>query len=489
MTSLLNRHALLAITVAGAILRFATLDQSFWLDEQATLDVLNGHGSGDGLIAMLESVEIGESNPPLYYLLLWFWERLLGSGEIAIRSLSALAGIAAIPAVYAAAKALGSRRAGLIAAGLAAASPLLLWYSQEARNYELLVLLGALSFLCFARALHDGGNRWLWGWALASALALCTHYFAFTLIVPEAIWLLAKRRDRLPGVGLAIASIAVVGLALLPLVATQRGRGSWITDYDLGGRLLQVPEHFLVGFTVPWPAIPAVVLVLTAGIAAYGLVRDDDRRGVVIAWSVAAGGLAVPLVALLAGDDYVITRNLLALWPAFAVGLGLVLASPSLGAAGPVAAVALCAVGVSVGVWTAVTPEAHRPDHSALADAIGAAEEDRLVVSNTSFSSPLLIYLGGARTATEGDLETSELVVVEPRQVESYAVGTCWWLHTCGGTDLDPPARFEVPPGFERTGGGSTRLYDFSVYESDRPVTVAPPPELFTPRMFAQDAG
>jgi uncharacterized membrane protein len=87
--SALSRHALLAITLGGAVLRFATLDQSFWLDEQATLDVLAGHGEGDGLVAMLKAVQVGESNPPVYYLLLWSWERLFGTSELAIRSLSA----------------------------------------------------------------------------------------------------------------------------------------------------------------------------------------------------------------------------------------------------------------------------------------------------------------------------------------------------------------------------------------------------------------
>ena len=74
---------------------------------------------------------------------------------------------------------MASRRAGLIAAGLTATNPLLVWYSGEARNYSLLVLCSALVFLCFARAMEEvRGQRWLWAWALASALALTTHYYA-----------------------------------------------------------------------------------------------------------------------------------------------------------------------------------------------------------------------------------------------------------------------------------------------------------------------
>ena len=193
-TGFASRHALLLIVGLGAVLRFATLDvQGFWLDEQATLDVIEGHGEGSGLVDVLRSVQFGESNPPVYYILLSFWEKVFGSGEVGIRSLSALAGTAAIPVVYLATTALGTRRAGLIAAAITATSPMLIWYSQEARNYELLVLLGALSFLCFARALDESGHRWLFSWGLVSALALSTHYFAIALIVPEVILLLWRR--------------------------------------------------------------------------------------------------------------------------------------------------------------------------------------------------------------------------------------------------------------------------------------------------------
>jgi mannosyltransferase len=487
LSGLLARHGLLLIVCAGAVIRFATLGgQSLWLDEHITLEVIRGHGSGDDLISVMKAVQVTESNPPLYYLALWGWEKLAGSGEIGIRSLSALFGVAAIPVVFLAGRALGSRRAGLVAAALTAASPLLIWYSQEARNYELLVLLGALSFLCFVRALADPGHRWLWGWALASALALTAHYFAFALIVPEAIWLLARRRRERSDVGLALATIGVVGLALLPLVATQRGRGSWIDDYDFGGRLIQVPEHLLVGFTVPWPTLAGIVLALVTALAVYGAARTRNRTPIAIAWSVVAGGLAVLLILVVAGDDYILTRNLLELWAPFAVGLGLILASKSLGRLGLVAAALLCAGGLALAIWTAVTPEARRPDHAELAGALGAADRQRLLVSQTTFSSPLTIYMENTRPATDAELAASELVVVDPRRTESYAVGTCWWLHTCGGVDLSPPPRFEVPSAFEPAERGSTRLYDYRVYRASEPIAIERPTEYFTPRVFVQ---
>ena len=62
-----------------------------------------------------------ESTPPLYYLVAWLWSRPFGTGEVWMRSLSALAGTGAILAVYLGACALPLPRRGALVA--AAASP------------------------------------------------------------------------------------------------------------------------------------------------------------------------------------------------------------------------------------------------------------------------------------------------------------------------------------------------------------------------------
>ena len=87
-----------------------------------------------------------------------------------MRSLSALAGTASIVVVYLAALALPlPRRSGLIAAAVVAVSPVLIWFSQDARAYALVFLLTALSFLFFARA-RRGGAPSTWPGGLCSRL-------------------------------------------------------------------------------------------------------------------------------------------------------------------------------------------------------------------------------------------------------------------------------------------------------------------------------
>ena len=190
-TTVSQRSAVLwvlaGLTALGVAVRFASLGvQSYHHDEVITaLRVIPG-SFGD----MLHAVKVSESNPPLYYVLAWGWAKAFGTGEVGLRSLSALFGAATVPVGYLIGRQLASRRAGLILAALIAVNPMLIWYSQEARSYALLVFFGALALFFFVRALDTGRGRDLACWALASALALCSHYFAVFAVAIEAVWLL-----------------------------------------------------------------------------------------------------------------------------------------------------------------------------------------------------------------------------------------------------------------------------------------------------------
>src|SRR3954468_3866063 len=181
----------------GAALRFATLGvQSYHHDEIVTASRVLRVGFGHAM----DAVGFSESAPPLYYALAWVWTQLTGTGPWGLRSLSALAGVATIPVAYLIGRELRGRRTGLVAAALVAVNPMLIWYSQEARAYALLVFFCALSLLYCARALRLGGSadgpegerptgdkRNLVLWGIFSALALATHYFAAFPLAAEVI--------------------------------------------------------------------------------------------------------------------------------------------------------------------------------------------------------------------------------------------------------------------------------------------------------------
>lgn len=388
-------QALVAVAAAGALLRFATLDlQSFWYDESVTVGLLRLD-----LGTMLDRIPQSESTPPLYYLLAWGWAKLFGTGEVGLRSLSALLGSATIPAAYAAAAALASRRTALAVAALAAFNPLLIWYSQEARSYALVLLLTTVSLWLFARALGSGEGRTLCAWAVASALAVASHYFAAFVILPEAAWLVVRAPRRRPALLAAGGALAAV-LAALPLALHQRGLDltAFIAETSLGRRLLQAPKQYLVGFDAPLETVSAAagLLVASAGaLAAFRGLRGSERTRVALAGAIGAVAVATPALLALAGTDYLQARNLIVAWVPLALVPAAGLALSRVGVAG---LALLCALGVANVAALLAEPNWRRDDWRGAAAAVGPARvPTAIVVTPESGAVPFLLYRPDAR--------------------------------------------------------------------------------------------
>jgi uncharacterized membrane protein len=407
------RIAFAGLLALAAAVRFIGIgSQSFWLDEVVTWELLQ-KPFGD----LLSTVPHSESTPYLYYVLAWVWAHVVGDGEAALRSLSALFGIGTVAAVWAAARELVSPRAGLAAAALAALNPFLVWYSQEARAYALLALLSAVSFWLFARALaRPGDARALAWWAAASALAVATHYFAAFTIVPEAI-MLAVLAGRTRAWALACGAIGLVGLAHLPLVAEQRrgGGADWIGDLPLDHRIAEIPKRFLAGEFgnqlnyVFWPALVCVA------IAAWLLWRRSssaERRGGTIALVVGGAGLLVPIALAVVTLDYVFPRNLIASLPPLLVALAAGLTSTGARRTGLALLALLCALFAVALVKIGTDDVLQRDDWRAAAELEGTNARV-IVVSPAIEARTLRHYRPGLRDLIEpGVGDTTEVAVI-----------------------------------------------------------------------------
>jgi len=394
---------LVAITALAAVLRFATLtDQSLWYDEaQAAHEMTRSFGG------MLHLWSVNEPNPPLYFVLAWPWSRLFGTGAAGMRSLSALAGVALVPLVWACGRELISSRAGLVAAAFAAVNPFLIWYSQEGREYMLLSALCAGSLLLFARARREPSTRRIVWWAIVSALALATQYFAAFLVFAEALWLLYAARSRASAVALA-ALIAVQG-ALLPHAISHASHPSgWIDSVGpLSVRLRQVPVIFSVGTLYKSASSLVgdgllVAAVLAAVVIALLLIGATDRelRGAGIAAALAGCIVLIPLVLALVGRDYFETRAMIAVWVPLALVLGAACAArrtPAVAALGAALAVVLLALFVLAGIRIHGDPAYQRPDWRGVAGLLGTATAPRAIIAydGTYATAPLALYLHG----------------------------------------------------------------------------------------------
>ncbi|MEA2247077.1 MAG: mannosyltransferase, partial [Solirubrobacteraceae bacterium] len=372
--------ALAAVVVLAAVLRFATLDtQSFWTDEAVTIDLLRRP-----LGELLPAVRDSESTPPLYYLVAWVWAQVFDTGEFGIRALSALAGTVTVPVVAALGGRLAGRRGALIAAGLAATNPLLVWYSQEARAYALLVLLVAASLLVWLTVVGDPSPRRLLAWGALCALALATHYFAiFTVAAEAAGLLLVLGRRRLLPLLAALAVPAVTALVLLPLALEQQSadRAAFIRSTSLVSRIAQIPKQLLVGYDAPAERLLSVAagLLVLAALAWLVLRRPWPRP---LAWllAVVTASLLIPVILAPAGADYLLTRNVIgaAAGALTIVAAGFARARPAgLGAA---AAAALTAIGLVAVIGVDRNQAFQRDDWRGAVRALRAGERPRAVV-------------------------------------------------------------------------------------------------------------
>ena len=377
-----------ALTIAGAALRFSTLDlQSFWHDEAVTV----GRVLDPSLFTTLDRVPGSEATPPLYYALAWAWTKVFGTGEVGIRSLSALAGTATIPVVWWAGRALVGQLAGIGAAALVAVSPYMVWYSQEARAYALLVLLCAVSLALFAEVLRRREGRLVAWWAVAAALALLSHYFAAFVVGPELallLWLVPERRRALL---LAGGAVAAVGLALVPLAVHQadRGHDGWIAQIPLGTRLRDTGKQFVLGYSgSPARALSAATALLLAATSALAVWHGRARRGWRLALAIGAAALAVPLAAKALGADYLYPRNMIGAWAPLAVVLG----AAACRRAGAVALAALCVAFLALTIAVDVDTKLQRADWRSAARAIGPAREPRAIVVPAVGDDPISYY-------------------------------------------------------------------------------------------------
>lgn len=393
--------ALAGLVLLGALLRFATLDlQSYRYDEAVTV----GRVLHPGLSSTLSAVTHSESTPPLYYLVAWIWSRPFGTGEVWMRSFSALAGTASIAVVYLGAVALPlPRRAGLIAAAAVAVSPVLIWFSQDARAYALVFLLTALSFLFFARACRGGSPRDLAGWAVFSALAIATHYFAgFVVVAEAALLLLGGNRHR---AALAVLAVVVAAALLVPIVQRQAANAhvGWISRQPLEHRLERAGAKLLGGDNgdehgprQPGPIPLGVPVALALAAVALLLWRGDrdERRGAGVAALVGCAAVAMPLLLGLLGADYLDGRNLLPAFVPLLLVLGAGFGVRRAGWAGLGLATAFCLCSLVFTLEIDRLPRLQREDLRNAAAEVGSLQPGTAVVtSRYAGSKPLRYYL------------------------------------------------------------------------------------------------
>ncbi|BAQ64172.1 glycosyltransferase family 39 protein [Geminocystis sp. NIES-3709] len=134
------------------------------------------------LSATINSLIEHPEHPPLYYLLLRFWQDLLGSSIVINRSLSIVFSLLVFPAIYYLSQELfNNNLVSLISLSLVAISPIQILYAQEAREYSLWMVTIILSSLYLFKSIKTNKiYHWL-GYSLTLSLTFYTSILSVFL--------------------------------------------------------------------------------------------------------------------------------------------------------------------------------------------------------------------------------------------------------------------------------------------------------------------
>lgn len=219
---------------------------SLWFDEGYSVD-LAGQATLAGFFQTLVEGGPGQLTQPLYFFVLYFWEKAAGDSDLSLRLLSALIGFGATVALFFTARRAFDDRHALWAALFAGTSSFAVYYSQEVRPYALMILLTTLL---------------LWAYAEAT--------LAPRLKTRHLVMLMAAAVLMMLGSVISMFVLAVVALADL---AVWRRPGRWFVTWlpaGIGGAAV------MAGYMAVWPETGTVLgppnPLLNLGYVPFGLI-------------------------------------------------------------------------------------------------------------------------------------------------------------------------------------------------------------------------
>ncbi|MDB6141251.1 MAG: hypothetical protein JWP80_295 [Pseudomonas sp.] len=308
--SLSSRLCFLFILALAAAVRFYGITRPYmWFDEAFSVQL---SAYPPSLIWFHTGHDL---HPPLYYLLLHVWMNVFGQGVLAVRALSAVAGVVAVALGVWLMRLIASSRVALLSGLFLALLPVAVLFSQEARMYSLLgvFLLGATLALVYWIK-QPRRHRYLVFYVLLMTSAFYTHYYAALCVLSHWLYLLVLRFNRpnephyVTRLSWWMANTAIV-LLYIPWVFSlvdmilhfksvqAAGSISWllaVTPYTLPSSIwafLTLKKAYSLYWAIYWP-LPVVVVAVVGWVT----VRDRSRYQF---FSLLGLYFFIPLLALL----------------------------------------------------------------------------------------------------------------------------------------------------------------------------------------------
>jgi hypothetical protein len=216
---LLVSSFLLVLLAVSIYVRTRQVGGQFWMDEAITV------GIASHPLTQIPHIMRMDGSPPLFYLLLHVWIRMLGDSSTATHWLSVIFGAATIPVGYWGARKILNRRAAGFAALLFATNAFLTGYSQETRMYALMVLLGLLATIGFVAGFVYRRRAYLALFVVGQVLMMYTHawglfFGASSFICMVMLYWISDESERVHYVRDAIYVYIAVAILYAPWLPT-----------------------------------------------------------------------------------------------------------------------------------------------------------------------------------------------------------------------------------------------------------------------------
>ena len=359
---------IIAILISlGILFRIIHLDHPvYWVDEVATSMRISGYTQADvtqhlatglplsptdiltvqqirpdgSILNLLTVLSQSPEHAPLYFILMRGWAELFGTSITAMRSLSVLFSLLALPAIFsfcqhlfnlkAAGENKGRRRKAenppltppkrgtgpskiqksLAVTALLAISPFFISYAQEARPYSLWVLLLLVWHRELWRSLHSNHLGSWFGYALALTLSLYTSLLTVLVMAGQGLGVLLLYRKRwrayLLTTGMALVAFLPWCWVIVTHWQTLQDNTSWMQEpmplwavlgvwfYGLSVLFFDVPVAAGMPVVLAGQMLTSLVVMVAMLYAVYALMTDHQSIGLFLF----LGALAPPMTLL-----------------------------------------------------------------------------------------------------------------------------------------------------------------------------------------------
>jgi hypothetical protein len=283
--------ALMALLMClAAVLRLPNIDRAYWVDEGISIGIASHR------LSAIPGLLHRDGSPPLFYVLLHFWLKVFGTGEVETHLLPLLSSLALIPVAWWCGRTLFGATAGRYAALLAATNPFLNWYSTETRMYPLVVGLSLVGVTLAVRAFRSHRARdAVWAAVCFTALVYTHDWGLYVVAATAAVLGVTAMRDRdWRAAAFVVGGAVVVALLYLPWIPTfvyqaHNTAAPWAVRPSLGD-LIADPSSILggtLGVVVVPLFVVGLIYVWWRGIGADN--RAVDLMGAIGLLTVACG--------------------------------------------------------------------------------------------------------------------------------------------------------------------------------------------------------